>query len=54
MSRAGEVYAGFRSGDLTERDNLEDLGTDCKVVLKWIFNNWIGMDWTDLPKDRDR
>jgi len=56
MSWAGEVYTGFRSGDLRERDHLEDLGTDGRIVLKWIFKNWIGkgMDWIDLPQDRDR
>jgi len=50
------VYTGFRSGDLTERDHLEDLGTDGSIILKRIFKNWIGkgMDWIDLPQDRDR
>jgi len=56
MSRAGEVYTGFRSRDLRERDYLEDLGTDGRIVLKWIFknSNGKGMDWSDLPQDRDR
>jgi len=51
MSRAGEVYTGFWSGDLRERDHLKDLRTDGRIVFKWIFKNWIGkgMDWTDLP-----
>jgi hypothetical protein len=56
MSRAGEVYTGFRSGDLRERDHWEDLGTEGRTVLKWIFKNWNGkdMEWIDLPQDRGR
>jgi hypothetical protein len=33
----GEVQTGFWWGNLTERDHLEDLGVDRKMILKWIF-----------------
>jgi hypothetical protein len=42
-------------GNLRERDHLEDLGVDGKVILRWIFRNLEGgMDWIDLAQDRDR
>jgi len=41
--------------NLTERNHLEDLGLDGRVLLKWIFKNWNGsIDWIDLAQDRDR
>jgi len=33
----GEVHAEFWWGDLSERDHLEDLGMDGRI-LKWILN----------------
>jgi hypothetical protein len=31
------------------RDHLADLGMDVRTVLKWIFNNCVGvMEWIDL------
>ena len=50
----GEVDTEFQWGDLSERDHLEDLGMDGRI-LKWIFNEQDGgMDWVDLSKGRDR
>ena len=45
---AGDVHGGFWWGDLMERDHLEDLGIDRKIVLKWIFKKWDGEAWKRL------
>jgi hypothetical protein len=36
------VHTGFWWGDLRERDHLEDLGVDRRMVLKLILNTWDG------------
>jgi hypothetical protein len=36
------------------RGNLEDLGVDDRIILKWIFKNWDGgMGWIYLAHDKD-
>ena len=40
---------------MRKRGNLEDLGVDGRIILKWIFRKWDGsMDWVYLARDRDR
>jgi len=36
----GEMYTGFWCGNLRERDHLEDLGIDGRIILSWIFRKW--------------
>jgi hypothetical protein len=33
---------------LRERDRLENLSIDEKIILKWIFRKWSGGAWTEL------
>jgi hypothetical protein len=33
----GEVHTGFWWGELRVRYNLEDIGIDGRIILKWIF-----------------
>jgi hypothetical protein len=41
----GEVYAGFRWGNLKEREHREDPGGDGRIILRWIFRKWeCGLD----------
>ena len=35
--RREDVHTGFRYGDLQARVDLEDLGVDRTIILKWIF-----------------
>jgi len=44
------VCTGIWWRQLKDRNHLEDLGIDRRIILKW----WRGMDWIDLAEDRDR
>ena len=41
-----EVYTGYWWGNLRERDHLEDLDIDCRIILRWIFRTWDVGVWT--------
>jgi hypothetical protein len=44
----GEAYTGFWWGNVRERDHLENLGVDEKILLRWIFRKWDGRVWIGL------
>ena len=49
------MHTGFWWGDLREREHLEYLRVDGRLILKWIIKNWNGgTDWINLDQDRDR
>jgi hypothetical protein len=45
---AGEVHARFWWGNLRERDHLEGLDVDGRIILKWIFRKWNRESWIGL------
>jgi hypothetical protein len=49
-----EVHRGFCWEDLRERDDLEYLGIDEKIILKCIFKKWNGEALTGFKWLRTR
>ena len=48
------VHSTVLWGDLSERNQLEDLGIDGRIILRWIFRKSDGsMGWIDQVQDRD-
>jgi len=50
------VRAGFRYGHLEERDHLEGLGIDERIILTWVINKlgggvWTGLIWLGIGTD---
>jgi len=50
-----EVYSGFRWGNLTERDDLENPGVDGRIILRLIFRKldvraWTGSIWLRIGR----
>ena len=51
----GEMRTRLWWGNLRVRENFEDLGTDGKIILKWIFKKPnVGTEWINLTQNRDR
>jgi hypothetical protein len=49
-----EVHRGFWWRNVTERHRLEDPGVDERIILKLIFDKWVGdMGWIDLAQDKN-
>jgi hypothetical protein len=48
MGRSAKL---FWWGELKERDNLDDLGIDGSVILKW---GWEGRDWINVVHGKDK
>jgi len=46
------VHTGFWWEDLRERDHLEDLGVDVRIILNMDIP--AGLDWINLDEDRNR
>jgi hypothetical protein len=44
----------FWWGNLRERDHLEDLGVDGRIILRWIFKKWDMGAWTESIRLRKR
>jgi len=43
-----EVHTGLCWGDLKEKHRLKDVSVDERIILKWIFKNWVGESWTEM------
>jgi hypothetical protein len=58
IGRACSMHAEKRGtyrilvGKLREGDYLEELGVDGRIMLKCIFKNWDGWEWTALIRLR--
>ena len=51
----GEGCTGFWWGNLREREHWGDPDADGRIILRWIFRKWEGVeDWMELDQDRDR
>jgi hypothetical protein len=37
VGETGEVHTGLWWGDVRERDHLENLGVDGRIILIWLF-----------------
>jgi hypothetical protein len=49
----GKFHSGILSGDIRERDHLEDLDVDGNIILSLIFKNldtetWTGLAWLSI------
>jgi hypothetical protein len=47
-----EIRTIFWLEKLNERDHLEDLGVDGKIILEWTDGNTVDVDWIHLAQNR--
>ena len=40
------MLIGFWWGNLRDRDHLEDIGIDRRIILEWILEKLVGRIWT--------
>jgi len=43
VHRRRERYVRFWSENLKERDHLEDLSIEQRIILEWILKKWVEM-----------
>jgi hypothetical protein len=48
ITKTGKMRTGIWWGELKERDHLQDLGVDVKIVLNWNFKKWDEVVWIGL------
>jgi hypothetical protein len=54
-SYGGEVHNGYWCGNARERDHLENLGVDRRIILKLIFRlGWESVDCIYLVQEREK
>jgi hypothetical protein len=42
------MYTWCWLGDLRERDYLEEISVDGRIILRWVFKKWNVGTWTGL------
>jgi hypothetical protein len=48
VCRRREIHVVFWLEYLKERDHLEDLSIEQRIILEWILEKWDEMVWTSL------
>jgi hypothetical protein len=48
----GKAHKGFWQGNLRDKDHLEDIGIDGRVMLEPILKKSVGSVWTGLISHR--
>jgi hypothetical protein len=48
VARTKKCAQSFGGGILSERDDLENLGVDGRIILKCILRKWVRREWNAL------